>query len=66
MLLAVRLIDLGTPITMGLLWLTLGAGVLVLYRWLVLTGGVKEPGVPQAVRDASAGPVATELPSQAA
>ena len=41
MLLAVRLIDLGTPITMGLLWLTLGAGVLVLYRWLILTGGAK-------------------------
>lgn len=60
MLLAVRLIDLGTPITMGLLWLALGAGVLVLYRWLILTGGAKEPQIPQAFSEAPAGPVVTE------
>ena len=66
MLLAVRLIDLGTPITMGLLWLTLGVGVLVLYRWLILTGGAKEPQIPQAFSEAPEGPVATDAASRAA
>ena len=42
MLLAVRLVDLGTLITMGALWLGLGAFVFVLYGWLIRTGGFQE------------------------
>jgi hypothetical protein len=60
MLLAVRLVDLGTLITMGALWVALGAFVFVLYAWLWRTGGISE-----ASAEAPSEPPVDRLPEQA-